>query len=90
MLERQCDTLAEILHVEFLVPIGMTAEGLAERMRVPVTVVPKLLNCELPLNVQLASRLANVFHTTPELWLGLPRSSSPKNGNQAPPNLLTA
>ena len=69
-------TVAETLQVEYLVPIGMTAEGLAERMRVPINMVRRLLNNGLRLSAQLADRLAEVFHTTPEFWIELQSSAS--------------
>ena len=76
VIESQNATLAGILQVEYLVPIGMTAEGLAERMRVPLDMVRRLLNNELPLNTKLAIGLAEVFHTTPEHWIDLQLSTT--------------
>ena len=77
-------TLAEILQVEYLVPIGMTADGLAERMRIPASVVRRLLNNELSLSAQLANGLLEVFHTTPEHWIDLQLSTSFENEDTLP------
>ena len=68
--------MTETLQIGYLVPIGMTAEGLAKRMSILVKLVRMLLNDKIRLNARLADSLAEVFHTTPEFWIELQSSAS--------------
>lgn len=61
----------EILREEFLVPLNMTPNILAARLRVPSARITKIVQEERPITVETAVRLARFFGTTPELWLGL-------------------
>jgi addiction module HigA family antidote len=61
----------EILREEFLVPLGMSAYGLAAACHVPRTRIERLVREETPVTTDTALRLARYFGTTPEFWLGL-------------------
>ena len=56
---------------EELIDLGMTAETLADRLRVPAARVADVLDGRAPITGDLALRLANFFETSPEFWLNL-------------------
>ena len=62
---------AEVLLEEFMKPIGMTAQTLAEWLGVPESEVQKLLNKERAIDPYVSGQLARLFGTTPGFWLGL-------------------
>jgi addiction module HigA family antidote len=61
----------EILREEFMKPLGLTQEKLAQALRVPVQRVNLLLNGKRGITPDSAYRLARYFGTSPELWAGL-------------------
>jgi addiction module HigA family antidote len=61
----------EILHEEFLVPLGISAHALARELRVPVTRVTEILRGRRAITADTALRLARYFGTSGELWVGL-------------------
>jgi addiction module HigA family antidote len=61
----------EILREDFLVPLGISAHGLARELRVPVTRVSEILRGRRAISADTALRLARYFGTSDELWLGL-------------------
>ena len=56
---------------EELTELGMTAETLAARLRVPIARLADVLDGQAPITGDLALRLANFFGTSPEFWLNL-------------------
>jgi len=64
-------TLGKVLEIEHLLPIGMTANGLAERLEVPVRRIQAILDEELSIDNSMARQLADVFHTSTEYWMDL-------------------
>lgn len=61
----------EVLHEEFLEPLGLTQTELAERIGVSFRRVNELVNGKRGITPDSALRLARFFGTTPELWLNL-------------------
>jgi len=61
----------EILREEFLLPLGMSAHGLAMAIRVPAPRIYDLVREKRSLSPDTALRLARYFGTTPEFWMNL-------------------
>ena len=63
----------EVLHEEFMKPLGLSANALAIALRVPATRIGGIIDRETPRAVtpDTAMRLARYFGTTPEFWLNL-------------------
>jgi len=61
----------EILREEFLGPLGMSANALANALAVPANRISSILNETRGVTADTALRLARYFGTTPEFWLGL-------------------
>lgn len=52
-------------------PLGLSANALAKRIDVPVTRVSEIVRGNRGVTADTALRLARVFGTSPDLWLGL-------------------
>jgi len=61
----------EVLREEFLLPLEMSANALAMRLRVPAPRINDLVREKRGVSVDTALRLARFFNTTPEFWLNL-------------------
>jgi len=61
----------EILREEFLVPMGLSANGLAMAIGVPATRVSEIVNERRGISGDTALRLGRFFHMTAEFWMGL-------------------
>ena len=61
----------EILEEEFMRPLGLSANALARRIDVPVTRISEIMRGNRGITADTALRLARLFGTSPELWLGL-------------------
>lgn len=61
----------EILREEFMVPLGMSANALAIRLRVPAPRINDIVRERRAVSVDTALRLARFFNTTPEFWMNL-------------------
>jgi antitoxin HigA-1 len=59
----------EILHEEFLVPLGLTQKELADHLGCDVKVVNRIVNGRTSVTAAMALKLGATFRTTPELWL---------------------
>ena len=64
----------EVLREEFLVPLEMSANALAIRLRVPAPRINDLVRQKRGVSVDTALRLARFFNNTPEFWLNLQTS----------------
>ena len=62
-------SIGKLLQIEYLLPIGMTATGLAERLGVPVRSIQAILDDELSIDDAMARQLAKVFHTPTGFWI---------------------
>ncbi|MFN3853812.1 MAG: HigA family addiction module antitoxin [Phreatobacter sp.] len=61
----------EMLRLEFMEPLGLTAYGLARALGVPRTRIERLLREETGVTPDTALRLARYFRVSPESWLTL-------------------
>nr|WP_316652806.1 HigA family addiction module antitoxin [uncultured Gellertiella sp.] len=61
----------EILREEYLLPLGLSAGGLARELKVPRTRIERLVAETTTVTVDTALRLARFFRTSPEFWLTL-------------------
>ena len=61
----------EILREEFLVPLGMSANQLAQALDVPTNRITEIVGERRNLTADTALRLARAFGNTPEFWLNL-------------------
>ena len=61
----------EILHKEFLEPLGVSAAKLARTIFVPTNRVTRLIRGQAAVTPDTALRLARALRTTPEFWLNL-------------------
>ena len=61
----------EILEEEFMIPLGLSANALARRIDVPVTRISEIVRGNRGITADTAVRLARLFGTSSELWLGL-------------------
>lgn len=61
----------EILEEEFMRPLGLSANALARRIDVPVTRISEIVRGNRGITADTALRLARLFGTSSELWLGL-------------------
>ena len=61
----------KILLRKFLVPSGLSANGLALALRVPANRIGAITNGKRAITADTALRLARYFGTTPEFWMSL-------------------
>jgi addiction module HigA family antidote len=61
----------EMLRQEFLVPLGISQNALALRIRVPATRIGDIIHGRRGITPDTALRLARFFGNSPEFWLNL-------------------
>lgn len=61
----------EILLEEFLKPLRMSMNKLADNLRVPPNRITQIVDGRRSITGETALRLARYFATSPEFWLGL-------------------
>lgn len=61
----------EILDEEFLRPLGMTQQALADKMGVPIQRVNTIISGKRGVTAETAILLARVFETSPQFWMNL-------------------
>ena len=61
----------EILKLEFMEPLGITAYRLAKDTFIPQTRLSEILKCNRRITADTAIRLSRYFGTTPKFWLGI-------------------
>ncbi len=61
----------EVLHEEFLIPLGISAGALAKTCGVPRTRIERIANVETSITADTALRLSKALGTTAQLWLNL-------------------
>lgn len=64
----------EILREEFLKPLGLSANQLALRLRVPPNRITAILNGTRSVTAETALRLARHFRTSAEFWMNLQKT----------------
>jgi addiction module HigA family antidote len=62
-----------IIKYDYLEPLSLSMVKLAEYLSVSRVTISKIVNERAPVTPAMALRLARVFDTTPDLWLGLQR-----------------
>jgi addiction module HigA family antidote len=70
-VERVTTHPGKILGEEFLIPMGLSANHLALRTRMPATRVGEILHERRGVTTDTALRLARYFGTSAEFWLNL-------------------
>jgi addiction module HigA family antidote len=73
----------ELLREELMPAIGWTQEALAGRLGVSRRTINGILREKRPVSADMAHRLARLFDTTPEFWLGLQQAVDLWNARQA-------
>ncbi len=61
----------EVLLEEFLKPMQMTPETLAQGIKIDLEMLNKLIGEKTSITAEIALRLARFFGTSPQFWLGL-------------------
>ncbi len=61
----------EILHEEFLRPLGVTQVAAAERLRIPLQRLNEIVRGKRGVTPDSALRLARLLGTSPEFWMNL-------------------
>ncbi|MGA7860005.1 MAG: HigA family addiction module antitoxin [Terracidiphilus sp.] len=61
----------EMLREEFLIPMGITQNSLALKIRVPATRIGEIIHGKRSITPDTALRLARFFGNSPEFWLNL-------------------
>jgi antitoxin HigA-1 len=61
----------EILREEFMIPMDLSANALAQRLGVTTARVNEIANERRGITADTALRLARCFSTTPEFWMNL-------------------
>lgn len=61
----------EILREDLMKPLGLTVNGLARELNVPVSRMSEILNGRRAVNADTALRLSRYFGSTPEFWINL-------------------
>jgi len=61
----------EILHEEFMKPLGLSMNKLALDLRVPVTRIADIVGERRGITADTALRLARYFKNTPVFWMNL-------------------
>ena len=61
----------EMLQEEFLIPLGLSQNALALRIRVPATRIGQIVRGKRAITPDTALRLARFFGNTAEFWLNL-------------------
>jgi addiction module HigA family antidote len=70
-LQRITTHPGEMLREEFLVPLGLSQNALALKIRVPATRIGEIVNGKRTITPDTALRLARFFGNSPEFWLNL-------------------
>jgi len=70
-LQRVTTHPGEMLREEFLLPLGITQNALAMKIRVPATRIGDIIHGRRAVTPDTALRLAQFFGNSPEFWLNL-------------------
>jgi len=69
VIKREPTTPGEILHEEFLKPLGITQKQLADHIGCDVKVINRIVNGRTSITAEMAVKLASALNITPEFWL---------------------
>lgn len=67
--KREPTTPGEILHAEYLAPLGVTQKELADHLGCDIKVINRIVNGRTSVSAEMAVKLGAAFRTTPEFWL---------------------
>ena len=70
-LQRVSTHPGQMLREEFLVPLGISQNALAMKIRVPATRIGEIIHGKRSITPDTALRLARFFGNSPEFWLNL-------------------
>ncbi len=70
-LQRVSTHPGQMLREEFLVPLGISQNALALKIRVPATRIGEIIHGKRSITPDTALRLARFFGNSPEFWLNL-------------------
>jgi addiction module HigA family antidote len=70
-LQRVTTHPGEMLRQEFLLPMGISQNALAMKIRVPATRIGEIVHGRRAVTPDTALRLARFFGNSPEFWLNL-------------------
>jgi antitoxin HigA-1 len=70
-LQRVTTHPGEMLREEFLIPLGLSQNALALKLRVPVTRIGEIVKGKRAITPDTALRLSRFFGNSPEFWLNL-------------------
>jgi antitoxin HigA-1 len=73
-LKRTSTHPGEMLREEFLVPLGISQNALALKLRVPATRIGEIVNGRRAVTPDTALRLARFFGNSAEFWMNLQQS----------------
>lgn len=68
-VKRKPTTPGEVLHAEFLRPLGISQKALADHIDCDIKVINRIVNGRSSVTAPLALKLAAALNTTPEFWL---------------------
>lgn len=71
ILQRITTHPGEMLREEFLIPLGISQNALALKIRVPATRIGEIVRGKRAITPDTALRLARYFGNSPEFWLNL-------------------
>jgi addiction module HigA family antidote len=74
MKKRMPTTPGEILRKEFLEPLAMTQQQLADHVGCDVKVINQIVNGRSSVTAEMALKLGATFQTTAEFWLNAQRA----------------
>lgn len=74
MKKRMPTTPGEILRKEFLEPLAMTQQQLADHIGCDVKVINRIVNGRSSLTAEMALKLGATFRTTADFWLNAQRA----------------
>lgn len=61
----------EILREDLMKPLGLSINGVARDLRVPVTRMSEIVNGRRSITADTALRLSRYFGSSPQLWMNL-------------------
>ena len=61
----------EVLREQYLIPLGMSARGLAKLLGVPANRITEIMRGERDVSADTAIRFGRYFRTDPRFWLNL-------------------
>lgn len=71
---RKPTTPGEILQEEFLTPLGLTQQALANHVGCDVKVINRIVNGRSAVTAEMALKLASAFGTSAEFWMNAQRA----------------